>query len=72
VSIEINGKIISVGEKYTNAGIVYKVICFDNIEEIDNEKFPETIVYKNIENGRIHSGPVSDWFRSMKKVEDDG
>ena len=68
-SYSINGKIISVGDNYTHtSGIVYKVICFTNIETADAKKYPESVVYQNIENDRIYSRPVSDWFRRMTKV----
>lgn len=65
----IDGKIISVGDKYTHTlGQVYKVICFTNIDTIRPKKYPESVVYQNVENDRIYSRPISDWFTSMTKV----
>jgi len=69
----IGDEIIRVGEVYVHSkGTMYKVLLFTNVNTMDPKKYPETVVYQNVINYRIYSRPTSDWFRSMKKVEDDG
>lgn len=45
-------------------GNLYRVICRTNVDST-REKYPETVVYENIENGARYSRLLSDWHRSM-------
>lgn len=46
-------------------GNAYRVMEFTNIGSVDQEKYPTTIVYFNLNNGRYYSRPLMDWDRSM-------
>ena len=45
-------------------GNKYEVITIAN-SETKTDRYPVTVVYKNIDNGTIWSRPLSDWHRSM-------
>jgi hypothetical protein len=47
----------------------YGVIGHTNIHTRYPEKHPITIIYENIDNGSIWSRPLSDWHRSMVRVD---
>lgn len=48
-------------------GNIYGVWLITNVGST-NEKYPETVVYNNILNGKTYSRPVSDWHRSMTEI----
>ena len=45
-------------------GNLYQVLLFANVYS-DREDYPETIIYKNINNGKVYCRKLSDWHRSM-------
>lgn len=53
--------------RHTN-GNQYQVDDFTNIETSSQDKYPTTIVYRNIRNGAAYSRPLTDWERSMTQV----
>ena len=48
-------------------GCEYKVIEIANCHSV-NERYPITVVYMG-NNGRVWCRPLSDWHRSMTKLE---
>lgn len=48
---------------YHNNGCCYEVIAIAN--EGDRPNYPETVVYRNLNNGKWYTRPASDWHRSM-------
>lgn len=65
--IFIGAKIVSVGTVWQNASNnrLYTITGFSNVDNSDNEKYPETIIYKSNSCNRVYSRPSSDWLRSM-------
>lgn len=49
-------------------GNIYEVLMFTNIISENQDKYPTTIVYYNIENMANYSRPLMDWERSMTAV----
>lgn len=52
-------------------GAVYTVLFVANMnphESVKN-KYPPTVVYQNVTNGKRYSGPLSDWHRRMRWVD---
>lgn len=49
-------------------GNQYEVLDYTNIESDKQDKYPTTIVYRNIHNGKKYSRPLMDWLRSMLPV----
>ncbi len=52
--------------QHTN-GQRYSVFAIANDRSIRAE-YPPTIMYRNVDNGRVYSRPLSDWHRSMTEV----
>lgn len=50
-------------------GCKYLVLFLSN-EEGDADKYPTTVVYQNVDNGKRYSRPLSDWHRSLIWVRD--
>lgn len=46
----------------------YAVVMIANGESERQEKYPTTVVYRNISNGNVYSRKLSDWHRSMTEV----
>lgn len=44
-------------------GAVYAVLFIAN--KPDNDRYPETVIYRSNANGNIWARPLSDWHRSM-------
>lgn len=57
--------------KHTN-GNIYRVSYVSNVDTTRPEQYPVTVVYGNVNNGSIWSRPLSDWYRSMTEVKEDG
>lgn len=51
-------------------GNKYEVLLLSNTESERQEKYPTTVVYRNISNRNIYSRKLSDWHRSMTHVEE--
>ncbi|WP_315740013.1 hypothetical protein [Bradyrhizobium sp. SZCCHNR1093] len=49
---------------HTN-GNLYQVVTFTNIETGRQDKYPTTIIYRNVKNTKLYSRPLMDWERSM-------
>ncbi|WP_188315782.1 hypothetical protein [Pseudomonas aeruginosa] len=49
-------------------GVEYEVVMIANGEST-NPKYPPTIVYRGVANGKVWARPACDWDRSMKLVE---
>jgi hypothetical protein len=43
----------------------YEVVMFTNVESDRQDKYPTTIVYRNVRNLNDYSRPLIDWDRSM-------
>ena len=50
-------------------GNVYIVLMITN--QPDDERYPKTSVYENVENGTLWSRRYDDWHRSFVPVGDD-
>lgn len=50
-------------------GNKYEVLLLSNMESERQEKYPTTVVYRNVSNGNIYSRKLSDWHRSMTFIE---
>ena len=50
-------------------GAFYSVMFIAN--KPDNDRYPETVVYRSENNGNIWARPLSDWHRSMTLCEFD-
>ena len=50
-------------------GNQYQVVMFTNIETDRQDKYPTTVVYRNLMNGKAYSRKLSDWERSMICVD---
>ena len=46
----------------------YAVVMITNAESERQEKYPTTVVYRNVSNGNVYSRKLSDWHRSMTEV----
>lgn len=54
--------------KHNNSGCIYLILMLANTEGNDPEKkdkYPPTVVYKDINNGKIWAGRLDDWHRRM-------
>lgn len=52
-------------------GNSYRVLMIAN-EGSEKEDYPVTVIYQGLQNGKIWSRPLSDWYRSMSyKVDPD-
>ncbi len=49
-------------------GVFYRVIGIAN-EEPNSKKYPKSIVYQNVGNGKVYCRAFSDWHRSMSFVK---
>ena len=49
-------------------GNKYRVLVIANVETERPVEYPPTVVYQNIDNGKVYSRLRSDWYRSMTKV----
>jgi hypothetical protein len=49
----------------------YAVILISNAESERQDKYPTTVVYQNVENGKVYNRKLSDWHRSMSTVGSD-
>ncbi|MBG4400733.1 hypothetical protein I4940_07945 [Pseudomonas aeruginosa] len=49
-------------------GVEYEVVMIANGEST-NPKYPPTIVYRGVANGKVWARPACDWDRSMQLVE---
>lgn len=47
-----------------HSGRIYQVMCLAN-EDSTKPQYPVTVVYFNVENGKIWSRPLDDWARSF-------
>lgn len=47
----------------------YQVIMFTNIETDGQDRYPTTIIYRNIQNHKDYSRKLIDWDRSMFLVQ---
>ena len=54
--------------RHTN-GNEYEVLLIANLGTERPGQYPVTVVYQNTKNGSVWSRPLSDWDRSMAKVE---
>lgn len=52
---------------HTN-GNRYMVHDFTNVETDRQDEYPTTIVYRNMDNGKLYSRRLIDWERSMVLV----
>lgn len=43
----------------------YEVLDYTNIETDRQDKYPTTIIYRNVRNLKKYSRPLLDWERSM-------
>ena len=50
-------------------GNIYAVVLIANEHSENQDKYPTTVVYRDY-NGKTWSRPLSDWHRSMTKMED--
>lgn len=50
-------------------GNLYEVLMLTNTSVEQTDKYPHTIVYKNINNGTVWSRRLDDWHRSFTFVE---
>lgn len=46
----------------------YAVVMITNAESERQEKYPTSVVYRNIRNGNVYSRKLSDWHRSMTEI----
>jgi hypothetical protein len=51
-------------------GNIYRVVMFTNRANERQDKYPTTIVYRNISNQEDYSRRLDDWERSMTWVSD--
>jgi hypothetical protein len=49
-------------------GNEYEVTMITNLDTKDASKYPTTIVYVNVLNGKAYSRPLSRWYASMTPV----
>jgi hypothetical protein len=49
-------------------GAEYEVLMLTNIDSTDQIKYPTTVVYRSVANGKLWSRPVHDWWRSMTYI----
>lgn len=54
---------------HTN-GQEYEVIILANEHTVEPARYPLTVVYKSVLNGRVWSKECNDFFRSMKRPEE--
>lgn len=52
--------------QHTN-GNVYEVVMLANEATEQPERYPVTVVYRNVDNGTLWSRALSDWERSFKR-----
>ncbi len=52
-----------------SSGRIYKVLLVTNLYSDRPEKFPVTVVYEGVMNGKIWSRKLSDWHRSFVAVD---
>lgn len=55
-----------------HSGRLYEVLFMTNQGEEPNWAYPPTVVYRGVENSKLWSGPLHDWYRRMKPVEGEG
>lgn len=48
-----------------HSGRLYRVLFIANDVEPQKPKYPATVVYEGVQNGKIWAGPLSDWHRRM-------
>ena len=46
----------------------YNVTAITNLESRDLDRYPITVVYRNVNNETVWSRPVNDWHRSMTRT----
>ncbi|WP_316201017.1 MULTISPECIES: hypothetical protein [unclassified Bradyrhizobium] len=46
-------------------GNLYEVVLFTNVDSTRPDRYPTTIVHRNILNGKYYSRKLTDWDRSM-------
>lgn len=56
--------------QHTN-GNRYQVVLIANNNGYKTDKYPQTVVYRNVSNRRVFSHKLSDWHRSMTFIADD-
>lgn len=46
-------------------GQKYAVVAMANTETGNQDRYPTTVVYQNIQNFKFYTRPLNDWYRSM-------
>ena len=46
----------------------YAVVLISNADSERQDKYPATVVYRNVENGKVYNRKLSDWHRSMTEI----
>lgn len=49
-------------------GIIYKLLFITNRDTLLPDKYPVTVVYQGVANGKLWSKPLGDWCRSMTYI----
>lgn len=73
MTIELDNHITwpRVGSIWTHHnGNNYIVESYSNIETDRQDRYPTTIIYRNLNNGHRYSRPLLDWSRSMTLVRE--
>lgn len=56
----------SVWEHY-NKKTTYEILAITNESSEDQTRYPTTVVYRGLDNGKLWSRPLWDWHRSMTR-----
>ncbi len=46
----------------------YEIVCITNASSTDQMRYPTTVVYRGLDNGKMWSRPLWDWHRSMTQI----
>lgn len=49
----------------------YEVLLHANVQAERQDKYPHTVVYRNIHNGAVYCRELRDWHRSMRRLDCD-
>ena len=53
------------------SGTLYEVILIPNINSVDEERYPVTVVYQNVDTGDVWSRPLAKWYTSMTELNNE-
>lgn len=51
-----------------NKKTTYEILFVTNEHSEDQQRYPTTVVYRGLDNGRLWSRPLNDWHRSMTEI----